>query len=159
MGYGRGEAMLERKWPEKYNGPGHVRWAGRLHGRCRTHALRWRGARVYRGVWGVAPYRSLYEPAPSLLGSLPQMPEWFLMIAILAGLSALGFVWRPVRLFLPLLVGAALPPLAQACLSADRAEFPDAPPGSTARRKRRLLTAAPHLPQPRARLTGRLREG
>src|SRR3989442_11985917 len=29
-GYGRAEAMLERKWPQKYNGPGHVRWAGRL---------------------------------------------------------------------------------------------------------------------------------
>jgi len=24
--------MLERKWPEKYNGPGHVRWAGRIYG-------------------------------------------------------------------------------------------------------------------------------
>src|SRR5216117_3813370 len=32
IGYGRAEAMLERKWPEKYNGPGHVRWAGRIYG-------------------------------------------------------------------------------------------------------------------------------
>jgi len=159
IGYGRAEAMLERKWPEKYNGPGHVRWAGRIYGSGRTHALRWRRARIYHGIWGLSPYQSLYEPAPSLLGSLPQMPEWFLMIAILAGLSALGFVWRPVRLFLPLLVAAALPPLAQACLSADRAEFPDAPPGSTARLKRRLLTAALHLLQPLARLRGRLSEG
>src|SRR5207244_2772333 len=29
-GYGRAEAMLERKWPEKYNGPGHVTWSGRV---------------------------------------------------------------------------------------------------------------------------------
>src|SRR5947209_11743247 len=32
IGYGRAEAMLERKWPEKYNGPGHVRWTGRIYG-------------------------------------------------------------------------------------------------------------------------------
>src|SRR5205823_4327868 len=31
-GYGRAEAMLERKWPEKYNGPGHVTWSGRVYG-------------------------------------------------------------------------------------------------------------------------------
>ena len=158
-GYGRAEAMLERKWPEKYNGPGHVRWAGRIYGSGLTHALRWRRARIYHGIWGQAPYQSLYEPAPSLLGSLPQMPEWYLMIAILAGLSALAFVWPPLKLFLPLLAGAALLPLAQAWLSAARARFPDAPPGSTARRKRWLLTAALHLLQPLARLRGRLREG
>src|SRR5438067_6667620 len=76
IGYGRAEAMLERKWPEKYNGPGHVRWTGRIYGSVLTSALRWRRARVYHGIWGVAPYQSLYEPAPSLLGSLPQMPEW-----------------------------------------------------------------------------------
>src|SRR2546422_8183256 len=40
---------LERKWPEKYNGPGHVRWAGRIYGSGLTRALRWRRARVYHG--------------------------------------------------------------------------------------------------------------
>src|SRR5439155_1386610 len=30
IGYGRAEAMLERKWPEKYNDVGHVRWRGTL---------------------------------------------------------------------------------------------------------------------------------
>src|SRR5437773_6641894 len=32
IGYGKAEALLEQKWPEKYNGPGHVRWAGRIYG-------------------------------------------------------------------------------------------------------------------------------
>ncbi|PYM21672.1 MAG: glycosyl transferase, partial [Candidatus Rokuibacteriota bacterium] len=126
IGYGRAEAMLERKWPEKYNGPGHVRWAGRIYGSGLTRALRWRRARVYHGIWGLAPYQSLYEPAPSLLGSLPQMPEWHLAFALLMGLSALSFVWSPLTLLLPLLIGAALLPLAQACLSAAHASFPDA---------------------------------
>src|SRR5439155_1267549 len=41
-GYGRAEAMLERKWPQKYNGPGHVRWAGRLYGNGLMYSLGWR---------------------------------------------------------------------------------------------------------------------
>jgi len=159
IGYGRAEAMLERKWPEKYNGPGHVRWAGRIYGSGLTRALRWRRARVYHGIWGLAPYQSLYEPAPSLLGSLPQMPEWHLAFALLMGLSALSFIWSPLTLLLPLLIGAALLPLAQASLSAAHASFPDAPSRRAARLKRRLLTAALHLLQPLARLRGRLKEG
>ncbi|PYM78228.1 MAG: glycosyl transferase, partial [Candidatus Rokuibacteriota bacterium] len=147
------------KWPEKYNGPGHVRWTGRIYGSVLTGALRWRRARVYHGIWGVAPYQSLYEPAPSLLGSLPQMPEWYLMIAILLALSALSFFWGPIKLLLPVLVIAALPPLTHACVSAMRARFPDTRSHPGARTKRRLLTAALHLLQPLARLRGRLREG
>jgi GT2 family glycosyltransferase len=159
IGYGRAEAMLERKWPEKYNGPGHVRWTGRIYGSALTCALRWRRARVYHGIWGVAPYQSLYEPAPSLLGSLPQMPEWYLMIAILLALSALSFVWSPIKFLLPVLVIAALLPLTQAYVSAMRAPFPDTRNHRGARTKRRVLTAALHLLQPLARLRGRLREG
>ncbi|PYO16884.1 MAG: glycosyl transferase [Gemmatimonadetes bacterium] len=157
IGYGRAEAMLERKWPEKYNGPGHVRWAGRIYGQGLTQVLRWTRSRVYHGIWGVAPYQSLYEPAPGLLGSLPQMPEWHLITAILLGITALSASWRPLRLALPLLVLGLVVPLAQACVSAARATFPDAP--SATPLARRLLTAGLHLLQPLARLRGRLREG
>src|SRR5439155_961437 len=38
IGYGRAEAMLERKWPKKYNGSGHARWAGRIYGKGLTRA-------------------------------------------------------------------------------------------------------------------------
>src|SRR5207248_11611756 len=136
-----------------------VRWAGRSYGSGLARALPWRRSRVYHGIWGLAPYQSLYEPAPSLLGALPQMPEWYLAFAFLMGLSALSFVWSPLTLLLPLLIGAALLPLAQAGLSAAHASFPDAPPRRAARLKRRLLTAALHLAQPLARLRGRPKEG
>ena len=159
IGYGRAEAMLERKWPKKYNGSGHARWAGRIYGNGLTRALRWRRARVYHGTWGVAPYQSLYEPAPSLLGSLPQMPEWYLGITILMTLSTLSLVWSPLKALLPLLVAAVLLALAQASLSAARASFNDASPRGAARLGRRLLTAALHLLQPLARLRGRLDYG
>jgi len=159
IGYGRAEAMLERKWPEKYNGPGHVRWAGRIYGEGLTRALRWRRPRVYHGVWGGAPFQSLYEPAPSLWGSLPQMPEWYLMVVTLAGLAALSPIWGPLKFTLPLLVGAVLPPIVQACVSAARARFPHEPSRRRDRVRRRLLTTALHLMQPIARLRGRLKEG
>ena len=159
IGYGRAEAMLERKWPKKYNGSGHARWAGRIYGKGLTRALRWRSPRVYHGIWGVAPYQSLYEPAPSVLGSLPQMPEWYLVIAIVMGLATLSLVWSPLKFLLPLLVGAVLPPLLQAIVSAAHASFNEAPPRSSAQVKRRLLTAVLHLLQPLARLRGRLENG
>ena len=60
---------------------------------------------------------------------------------------------------LPLLVGALLPPLAQAGLSAARARFPDRPGRAAGRARRRLLTLALHLAQPLARLHGRLAAG
>jgi len=159
IGYGRAEAMLERKWPEKYNDVGHVRWTGRMYGSGLPYVLGWRRARVYHGVWGAAPFQSLYEPAPTLLSSLPQMPEWHLMIATLAGIAALGVVWSPLRLALPLLAAAIIPPIAQASLGGARARFPDVPRPWSARLGRRVLTAALHLIQPLARLRGRVQEG
>ena len=36
VGYGKAEALLERKWPEKYNAAGHATWSGRLYGRRRA---------------------------------------------------------------------------------------------------------------------------
>ncbi|HYT82491.1 MAG TPA: glycosyltransferase [Gemmatimonadales bacterium] len=158
LGYGRAEAMLERKWPEKYNGPGHVRWAGRMYGPGLTRVPWWRPSRIYYGVWGGAPFQSLYEPAPSLIGFLPKMPEWHLMTATLAVMAALSAVFEALKIALPLLLGAVLPPIALAGASAAGASFPDTPPG-VARLARRLLTAALHLLQPFARLRGRLKEG
>jgi len=158
VGYGRAEAMLERKWPEKYNGPGHVRWAGRMYGLGLTALLGLRRPRIYHGVWGAAPFQSLYEPAPSLMGFLPQMPEWHLMTTALVGMAGLSVVYEPLRLAVPLLVAALVLPLAQAYVSAARASFPEARTAS-ARLARRVLTAVLHVVQPLARLHGRLEEG
>jgi GT2 family glycosyltransferase len=158
IGYGRAEALLERKWPEKYNGPGHVRWAGRMYGLGLTALLGLRRPRIYHGVWGCAPFQSLYEPAPSLLAFLPQMPEWHLMTTALAGLATMSVVYEPLRLTVPLLVGALALPIAQASVTAARTSFPEAR-RPVARLARRLLTAMLHLVQPLVRLRGRLEEG
>jgi O-antigen biosynthesis protein len=158
VGYGRAEAMLERKWPEKYNGPGHVRWTGRIYGPGLTRLLGWRRPRIYHGVWGSAPFQSLYEPAPSLLATVSQMPEWHLVTATLAGMAILSVAIDALKPAVPLLIGALVPPIAQATVSAARASFPEAR-HRAARGARRLLTGVLHLLQPLARLRGRLEEG
>src|SRR2546427_24841 len=117
-----------RKWPEKYNGPGHVRWTGRMYGSGLTRALGWRQPRIYHGIWGSAPFQSLYDPAPSLLGFLPQMPEWHLLTAALAGMAVLSAVFEPLKGAGPMLIVALLPPVAQAWLSAAPASLPGAAP-------------------------------
>jgi GT2 family glycosyltransferase len=157
-GYGKAEALLEQKWPHKYNTAGHVAWAGRLYGRGLTEGLG-RRRRIYHGTWGAALFQSIYEPAPGTLSSIPLIPEWYLIILVLAGLSALGAVWTPLLFALPLLSLAVGISLGQAALSAARASLPPAPASRATRLKWGSLIAFLHLLQPLARLVGRRREG
>ncbi len=155
-GYGRAEAMLERKWPEKYNGPGHVNWAGRLYGQGLPQF--WRRGRIYHGAWGSAPFQSLYQPAPGTFWSLAGTPEWIFVIAALGGVSLLGLLWAPLLLALVPLAVAALLPVLHAGLGAARATFPLSYT-SRERLTLRLRTAFLYLSQPLARLQGRLQLG
>jgi GT2 family glycosyltransferase len=158
-GYGRAEGMLERKWPEKYNEEGQVTWAGRIYGKGLAQALGL-GGRIYQGVWGSAPFQSIYNPTPDRLWLLPMRPEWSLIIVALAAIAALGILWRPLLLgFLPLAfaVGASF---IQVGLSAAQASFA----GASSRTRVTLvklytLTAFLHMLQPLVRMRGRLSSG
>jgi GT2 family glycosyltransferase len=158
-GYGKAEALLEKKWPEKYNSLGHLNWAGRVYGKGLAQTLGWRRARIYQGIWGCAPFQSLYQPAPGTLSSLPTMPEWYLIIISLAALSALGVFWTPMLFNLALLFIVTSLSLIQAGLSAARARFTSEPGNGIARLKWSAVIAFLHLLQPLARLCGRLRHG
>ncbi|HTD79346.1 MAG TPA: glycosyltransferase, partial [Chloroflexota bacterium] len=154
-GYGKAEALLERKHPEKYSAAGHVDWAGRLYGNgAAQHRGGWRW-RVYYGGWGTAFYQSLYGPRSGLLESLPLMPEWYLTILLLSLISAAGLFWHPLLLALPLLLGAVGALLVDAALGAARARFSI----KRGRWKLRTLTALLYLLQPMARLYGRVAYG
>jgi GT2 family glycosyltransferase len=156
-GYGKAEALLERKWPAKYSPVGHVGWGGRLYGNgSAQHRGGWRW-RIYYGGWGTAFFQSVYGPRGTLLESLPLMPEWYLAMLALAAVGALGLWWPPLLLALPLLALAGAALVADAALGALRARFP----GSSGGRRLRLrtLTATLYLLQPLARLGGRLGEG
>jgi GT2 family glycosyltransferase len=159
QGYGKAEALLEEKWPERYNVAGHLAWAGRLYGKGLTQPLRLARWRIYQGTWGIAPFQSLYEPAPGTLLALPLMPEWYLIVLLLAGLSAVGLLWSPLLYTVPLLVLAVAALVIQAGISAAKATFTSKPTTFKKQLKLRSLTAFLHLLQPLARLIGRLKHG
>jgi len=151
-GYGEAEALLERKYPHKYNVFGHLTWAGRLYGGGLVRVPgRWR---IYHGSWGTAPFQSLYQTSAGGLYALSQMPEWYIVYAVLAGLTMLGFLWKPLLAFAPLLAAAVLIRLVQVVVSASRAAFPSGP-----RWILFAVTVVLYGVQPVARLWGRIRRG
>ncbi|HXV06350.1 MAG TPA: glycosyltransferase [Solirubrobacterales bacterium] len=156
-GYGKAEALLERKWPSRYNRAGSSRWSGRIY----DSPSAWGGRRamVRYGTWGSGLFQSIYEPAPGLLSSLLVAPEFLLVVVALGVVSAIGLLWAPLLLALPLFAAAALATLWRAVDRGWRAHraAPGRPPAETL--KRRALTAALFLLQPLARLAGRLRNG
>ncbi|HEX4998712.1 MAG TPA: glycosyltransferase [Terriglobia bacterium] len=156
VGYGRAEAMLERKWPEKYNAAGYLSWAGRIYNAAGLSSLS-RG-RIYHGTWGSAAYQRLYAAPTSFFDALPLLPEWYLVIAFLAALSVVGLVWNPLLLAAPLFAVAAGLPVVKAVMTAWRLSY------STAKIragwwKALALIAGLHLLHPLARLVGRFKFG
>jgi hypothetical protein len=156
VGYGKAEALLERKWPEKYNRLGHATWAGRLYNGGLMRTFSWGRGRIYYGFWGSAPFQSLYQPAPSVWSSLFLMPEWYLVILALALLGAFGILSKP--LVLPALAVAVFGPVVQAGLTTAQARLASAPRSGFGRWKLQAITVFLHLLQPLARLCGRLRQ-
>jgi GT2 family glycosyltransferase len=157
-GYGKAEALLERKWPSRYNRAGSSRWSGRIYeppaaGRIRKRAM------VRYGTWGSGLFQSIYEPAPGMLSSLVLAPEFLLLIAVLGGISALGVLWAPLLFALPAFVVGVSAALWRAVASGWRANR--SVPGRSASETllRRSVTATLFLLQPLARLAGRLRNG
>jgi hypothetical protein len=159
VGYGKAEALLARKWPQKYNSAAHIPWSGRIYGRGLTLPLLLGSGRVYQGVWGSAPFQSLYQPAPGRLPSLTLLPEWYLLVAFLSALSALSTAWAPLRIALPLALLAFAAVVLQALRSAARARLRRDGRSGLGRLGMRALVAWLHLVQPAARLWGRLRHG
>jgi len=160
MGYGKGEALLEEKWPERYNALGHNAWSGRPYGRGLAEHLRLAHGRIYQGTWGTAAYQAIYHPAPGTLLGLSLMPEWYGVIAVLAYAAILGVFWPLLAALVgPLLAIAAGMPVAQAAIAAKRARFPGHAGTRAILFGKRLLTMLMHLMQPAARLWGRHRHG
>ena len=159
QGYGKAEALLEGKWPEKYNPAGHLTWSGRLYSKGITQALRLGRERIHHGTWGAGLFQSIYEPTVGTFRSLPLMPEWFLVVLVLGVVTALGLAWRPLLIAAPLFVFALAAPIAQAVLSARRAQFTSKPATRFALLKLQTITVLLHVMQPIARLKGRLRWG
>jgi GT2 family glycosyltransferase len=158
VGYGKAEAILERKWPHRFNSFGHVPWGGRIYGRGLTPAL-FSSGRIYQGTWGSAPFQSLYEPSPGKLRSLPLLPEWWLLVGSLGVLTLLGVSWGFLYCAAPLFMLGLLAPIIQAVRAGIGAQFVCVQPKRFRRWQLAALVAALHLLQPLSRLIGRQRHG
>jgi GT2 family glycosyltransferase len=158
-GYGKAEALLERKWPEKYNRTGHVTWSGKVYGGEAAGTGAARRWRIYYGAWGSGLFQSARERPAGIFAGLALMPEWYLLVATLAAVAFLGFLWRPLFLVLPLLALSVAALLAHAVAGARRASFARRPTSRLRRFGLRALTGSLFLLQPLARLAGRLRLG
>jgi GT2 family glycosyltransferase len=159
LNYGKAEALLERKWPDKYNGFGGCSWTGRLYGNGLSNLFGLNGGRIYHGTWGSAPFQTLHHTDAGLFRSLALIPEWYLVVFALFMLSCIGFFWKPLLFVLPLFVLALGAPVTQSIANAFRVSFRSGSRSRFETFKMHLLTAALHTIQPLARLFGRLSYG
>jgi GT2 family glycosyltransferase len=157
VGYGKAETMLARKWPEKYLSGGTLNWSGRLYGKGLT-AGRWlEASRIYHGVWGSALFQSIYDRPPGVLASLPSIPQWYLLNAVLLLTSVLGLFWAPLLVAFPLLLVSAALPVPYVIASVRRASFTTVPRSWFHRAALYTVTTGLYFAQPLARLDGKLR--
>jgi len=84
-GYGRAEAMLYARYPERFNILGQIKWRGMIPGLLRTIP----GGAQKNIFWGSArpEMPTVFDPALSLMRFLPQTIEWTVGWAIVAMLS------------------------------------------------------------------------
>ena len=87
------------------------------------------------------------------------MPEWYLVIACLAAISALGLVWSPLLLALPLLIAAVAALVFKSAVGGMHGSVTAAAGSRLVRWRMRMRTGLLYLLQPAARLGGRLRYG
>ncbi len=88
-GYGRAEAMLYARYPERFNILGQIKWRGMIPGILRTVP----GGSRKNVFWAAARpgVPTVFDPALSLIRFLPQTLEWTLATMLLALASvALG---------------------------------------------------------------------
>lgn len=158
-GYGIAEALLQKKWPLKYNTAGYVTWQGRVYGQGFIRQPGAQRERIYQGVWGSSPFQRLYRNDSSDFMSLTLMPEWIGVVLVSFVLFLLGVFWTPllfmgVPFFLTLTLWVA-----QAFNTALSGQYEVPKAFSKNYCSRILLTALLSLMQPVARFIGRSNSG
>jgi len=98
-GYGRAEAMLHRRYPERFNVMGQIAWRGTIPGLARTIP----GGGRKRVLWraATAGAQTLFDPGLTLARVIPQTLEWTVFSAIaLAASIVLGLSLIPAAAML-----------------------------------------------------------
>jgi hypothetical protein len=68
--YGRSEALVEARHPERFTPAGTARWRGRIYNSL-TPSFMWQ--RIYRGAYGTAAYQSVYQGGGDYLDLVHQV--------------------------------------------------------------------------------------
>jgi O-antigen biosynthesis protein len=106
-GYGRAEALVEARHPDRFTPTGTARWRGRIYDSFAPSLAR---QRVYRGLFGTAAYQSVYRGGGHALDIAHQIGVPTAVAAVLTAPAALlkpalGVVALAGLLFLGLLAG------------------------------------------------------
>jgi GT2 family glycosyltransferase len=157
IGYGKAEALLESKWPEKYNGFGHLTWTGRIYGNGLTVPIKTEKDKVFHGTWGTSLFQSVYQRADGLLNCIPMMPEYYLLTGMFGVFGVLGFWWQPLMWMWIAFAFGTCTIVAQAILSASKNVSLSKEQKQNGKYK--ALIVLMHMIQPVARLTGRIKHG
>jgi len=75
-GYGEAEALLVRKHPEYFNAFGNSMWRGRIYAASKYGLVLKHEPIIYHGVFGSAPFQTLYAAQPALTLMLPTTLEY-----------------------------------------------------------------------------------
>ncbi|WP_052664328.1 glycosyltransferase [Nitriliruptor alkaliphilus] len=144
-GYGRAEALVEARHPDRFTPLGTARWKGRIYDSFAPSLL---NQRVYRGLFGTGAYQSVYQGGGHVLDLAHQIGLPLAIAAVLTTPLAL----LHLALLLPAAVGLAAI-VALVVTDAARAHPPrDLDRGRFAFR---VGVAWLHLGQPLVRLWGR----
>lgn len=148
-GYGKAEALVAARHPDRYTGAGTARWRGQIY---TSTAQPIRYPRIYRGAFGGAAFQSVYRGGGHLLDLAHQVG----IPAALAG-SILATV-AGLTLWSPALMIAALAVLFVVGLGVHDALSAEPPRHADARRATfRMGVGMLHVLQPLARWWGRWR--
>jgi O-antigen biosynthesis protein len=156
LGYGEGETWLMAHHPEKFL-DGHMLWRGRIYSPLPFVRSLW-GTRINAGVWGTAPFPSVYRTDVHPFAFLPHSIRWQAVSFVLTLCGAIvaargGHYWAAVLLLGSGLVGVAAT-FAKNIAYAMRSQV-DTLRGS--RLWYRAVVAYLHFIQPLARVRGRIR--
>ena len=146
-GYGRAEAMVERRHPDRFTPLGTARWRGRIYDSLVPAVAR---PRIYRGLYGAAAYQSVYGGGGHALDIAHQVGVPIALVVMMLAPFGLLAWWAGALAA----VGAAFV-VGLGLLDACRVKLPRGvrPPGL----RFRLAVAACHLLQPAVRSFSRAR--
>jgi hypothetical protein len=92
-GYGKAEALLYFRHPQRFNALGYSRWRGRIYGGI-SALFSIRRPVIYGGVFGRGLFQTLYQPPSTVLSYLPFTLEWNLIGALLLAYGAARGGWH-----------------------------------------------------------------